>query len=192
MNDSSVRPWVAAGAGALVYCGLSAWAAMPVWESAFGSDRSPVSWLSAALLLAIACLAVRLALDASLPRALAAWLAAAVFALALDEQFLLHERWKFGCSALFPPCAWETGGAILRELPLLLVGVVGAITALRLNRYLPSPGQRAGLWTSIAIGLWALAVDQTEMPDAIAVFEEAFEVLAEAVFLGVLLGIRRG
>ena len=41
----------------------SAWNYAPVWERAFRSDASPVSWLSSALLLTLAAMALRLAMS---------------------------------------------------------------------------------------------------------------------------------
>lgn len=181
---------LASAAFALTFCALSAWQAMPFWESAFKSDGSPTSWLSSAQLLLIAGLALRLGLDRSLPRGLAAWLTVAIFILALDEQFMFHEQWKFGCRAYFPPCRSAALGKVVRELPMLLVGIVGVGTALRLARVLPTRVQRSCLWVAIGIGIGAVAIDQIGLPPEIAVFEEGVEVLSEAVFLGVLLGLR--
>ena len=162
---------------------LSAWMFYPGWERAFRSDASPVSWLSSALLLTLSVLSLRLRADGSLPRWLASWLALAMFVLALDEQFMFHELWKYRCDELITLCtiSW------VRELPMLMVALVGTITAVLMHRALPLRLTRYLLWTGIGIGLWAIFVDQVPMPYPIADLEEAFEVLAESLVLAALL-----
>lgn len=176
----------AAAVVVLLFSAASAWRAMPLWEAAFRSDSSPVSWLSSALLLANSAIAVRLGLDRALPARLAAWLALAIFVLAMDEQFMLHEYWQYSCQQYFELCRsmpW------VRKIPIPMVGVVGILTALWLNNHLPTGRTRACLWSALSVGVWAIVVDQVEMPEMIAVFEEGFEVLSEAIFLGVLLSL---
>ena len=132
-------------------------------------------------------MALRLGLDRSLPAILATWLAVAIFVLALDEQFMFHERWKFTCASLFEVCRsfpW------VREAPIPMVGVVGLLTAAWLHRHLQRGQARWCLWTALLMGVWAIVVDQVAMPTMIAVFEEGFEVLSEAIFLGVLISVK--
>lgn len=162
---------------------LSAWLYAPVWERAFRSDASPVSWLSSAVLLTLSAFALRLRADGSLPRHLGAWLAIAMFILALDEQFMGHELWKYRCHELTALCEFK----LVRELPMLLVAGVGAITAVVLHGALRLRASRALLWAGIATGLWAIWVDQVPMPYPIADLEEAFEVLAEALVLAAFM-----
>lgn len=83
------------------------------------SDFSPAAWLSSAQLLAAAMLAFRLGIDGTLSRKLSAWLALALWVLALDEQFMLHEHWKYGCERWIAVCTY----AWVRELPTLLACV---------------------------------------------------------------------
>lgn len=132
--------WPAALALALaaLYMGTAAALYAPSPEAAFLSDNSPVAWLSSAQLWAISMLAVHAAANRVLPRALALWLALALAALAFDEQFLFHERWKYGCTAWLSACrqAW------VRELPTLAVGVVGLATAAWLHRAVPAGAAR--------------------------------------------------
>ena len=59
----------------------------PWWEYAFLSDQSAVSWLSNALLMADAAVALTLTLSRSMPTAWGAILAAALATLSVDEQF---------------------------------------------------------------------------------------------------------
>lgn len=172
---------------ALLFCAVSAWGALPIWEAAFRSDGSAIAWLSSALLFANATVALRLGLDRSLSMYLSSWLTVAIFVLALDEQFMFHEQWKYTCASVFDVCR---GNPWVRELPIPMVGFVGLLTAAWLHTHLP-PGQaRWCLWAALLVGIWAIVVDQVAMPAMIAVFEEGFEVLAESIFLGVLLSVK--
>lgn len=171
--------------GAFAFMLFSTWHFYPAWERAFRSDASPVSWLSSALLLTLSVLSLRLLVDGGLPKFLGIWLALAMFVLALDEQFMLHELWKYRCRELTALC--EVGW--VRELPMLMVGFVGAITAFLMHRWLPSLLTRSLFWMGIGTGLWAIVVDQVPMPYPIADLEEAFEVLAEALVLAALLTV---
>lgn len=175
---------VTAVLGAVVgFMAFSAWSFAPVWERAFRSDASPVAWLSSALLLTLAAMSLRLSADGGLPRWLGGWMAAAMFTLALDEQFMGHELWKYRCEELTALCRFEA----VRELPMLVVGGMGALTALALHRAMPCRLSRGLLWAGLAMGLWAITVDQLAMPYAIAALEEGFEVLAEALVLAAFM-----
>lgn len=173
-------------AAACIFMGTCAWLADPLWERAFRSDNSPISWLSSAQLWGLSLISLRLGTDRSLPRADALWLCAAMAGLAMDEQFMLHEQWKYGCQDWTGLCrhAWA------RELPMLVVAGCGLATMLWLHRRLGPGLPRRLLWAAVGIGVWAIALDQLPMPAEIAVFEEGFEVLAETLFLGTLLGLR--
>lgn len=170
-------------AAALAFMAISAWSFAPVWERAFRSDASPVSWLSSALLLTLAAMSLRLIADGGLPRGLGAWMAAAMFLLALDEQFMWHELWKYRCHEWTAMCGFDT----VRELPILGVGAVGTATIVALHRAMHSRWSRSLLWAGLAVGLWAIAVDQIAMPYPIAELEEGFEVLAEALVLAAFM-----
>lgn len=157
----------------------------PTPEFAFFSENSPVSWLSSAQLWAIAVLSLRLGIECSLPRWTATWLVASTTALAFDEQFMLHEQWKFGCSSWLDAChkQWVT------ELPMILVGVVGVATVAHLHHVIPHRPARLLLWSAYSVGALALAVDLLEWPRMFIRFEEGLEVLAEALFIGALAGL---
>ena len=172
-------------AAVLGYLLLSAWMLAPAWERAFRSDGSPLAWLSSALLLTLSITALRL---------LGAWLAVAFLALALDEQFMLHELWKFRCHEWTTACQHSA----VREAPILAVAVVGLLTLAWLHRALLHPGSRALLWASLAVGWLAIGVDQwpevqphlpwlPELPPLLATLEEGLEVVAEALVLAALL-----
>lgn len=173
---------------------FSGWMYAPQWERAFRSDGSPGSWLSSALLLALSITALRMAGDRALPRWLGAWLALSLLVLALDEQFMLHELWKFRCHEWTDACRW----AAVREAPMLAVAVVGLLTMTWVHRALRHTGTRALLWAGVAVGWLAMGVDQwpdvqarwpslPELPSLLATLEEGLEVVAEALVLGALL-----
>ncbi|RZL38908.1 MAG: hypothetical protein EOP35_04830 [Rubrivivax sp.] len=174
---------VAVLASSIIFMAISAWSFAPVWERAFRSDASPVAWLSSALLLTLAAMSLRLMADGGLPRWLGGWMAAAMFLLALDEQFMWHELWKYRCGEWIALCRFET----VRELPMLGVAVVGSLTAWALHRALHDRWSRGLLWAGLATGLWAIAVDQLPMPYPVAELEEGFEVLAEALMLAAFM-----
>lgn len=172
-------------AAVLLFMGVAAAMYWPEPEVAFRSDQSPVSWLSSALLLSIAVLAIRQLADRGLPRWLAIWLGLAIFVLALDEQFMFHEQWKYGCTAWLEACRY----AWVKEAPTLLVGIVGLLTAGVLHRALPPGRVRLVLWLALATGILALKIDLLGGDAFLAIYEEALEVLAEALFAAVLLGL---
>lgn len=109
----------------------------------------------------------------------------AMAGMALDEQFLLHEWWKFGCENWWSACKWQ----LVRELPMLAVGGFGVATAFWIQREIQHGTARTVLWLAIFTGLLALTLDQLEKPVFLAAYEEGFEVMAEALFIAVLLGL---
>src|ERR1700678_1721116 len=78
-----------------LFVAISAWAYLPWWELAFRSDDSPVSWLSSALLFACGALALQIGTQRGVRPLLSAWLTVSMLAMALDEQFMYHEYWKY-------------------------------------------------------------------------------------------------
>jgi hypothetical protein len=190
------HPWIATALlGAVIgFLLLGAWVHAPGWERAFRSDHSPASWLSGALLLALSTTALRLTAERCLPWRLGVWLTLAFAALAVDEQFMLHELWKFRCHEWTDACRW---GAV-REAPMIAVAMVGLFSLAWLQRALSHRSTRALLWIGFAVGLAAIGVDQwpevqahggwlPELPALLATLEEALEVVAEALVLGALL-----
>jgi hypothetical protein len=157
----------------------------PLWEQAFYSDQSPAAWLSSAQLLGAALLAARLSQCRELPRLLGWWLTLALWVLALDEQFMLHEQWKFGCVQWWSACSQRW----VAELPTIGVGVLGSVTVLALMRVVPDTLFRSLVITGLAVGLLALWVDLAQTPVFVLPLEESLEVLAEALFIGALLVI---
>jgi len=167
----------------LVFMAVSAWACQPWWELAFRSDNSPVSWLSSALLVAAALLAVRLAGDGSVPRVGGSGLAAVLFLLALDEQFQFHEHVKYH---------WLPRGSPLADWNNVLLIVGGLWLLGRFRRLVRERAPRALMSAAIAVGVLALAVaiGRAHAPSLLVVLEEGLEVLAETLFLCALLELR--
>ncbi len=151
---------------------VSAYAAWPWWEFAFLSDGSPVSWLSGAMLVANAAIALNLTVTGSLPSKLGYALTAALAALALDEQFQLHERLQESA---------EFGS--LGHLPTWLVGIGGLAFLVALLRTIKPRAGQGLIAAAVALGIFALWVDLGRPPAAVARLEEAYEVLAESLFL---------
>ena len=170
----------------LAFIAISAWWLDTPWEQAFRSDNSPVAWLSSAQLLAGAFLALRLTLDGSLSLRFGAWLVAALAGLSIDEQFMLHEHWKYGCKEWLVACGnmpW------LAEAPMRAVALLGSLTLWQLYRQSGEGPPRYALWLALVAGLAAVGIDQLGAPAGIAVFEEGLEVLSESFLLGFLLGM---
>lgn len=155
----------------------------PFWAQSFSSDFSPAAWLSGALLLAAALLSARLGIERALYWPLALWMSLALFGLALDEQFMLHERWKYGCDQWLPLCrlAW------VRDVPIYLVALLGAASLAAMFKTAADRAVRALIGASLSVGWLALTIDLMELPGLPGMLEEGFEVLAEAFFIGALL-----
>ena len=158
----------------------------PLPEVAFRSDNSPVSWLSSAQLWTASVLPLRLVSEGVLSRRLGGWLFVALAGLAFDEQFMFHERWKFGCADWFSACRY----ALVTELPMLSVGAVGLGTMLVLHCAVSDPRARLQLWSAYLVGALALFIDLSGIHWPIGLYEEGFEVISEAIFMGLLLGLR--
>lgn len=158
----------------------------PLPKLAFLSDNSPVSWLSSAQLWALVLLAIRLNADRVLPVALGVWLSLAMLILAFDEQFMLHEHWKYGCINWMDICQYR----MITEMPIMLIGIAGVYTAYRLHVILYSYRARLMLWMAICVGGFAIGLDLLGGPESLLFMEEGLEVVAEALFIGVLLGWR--
>ena len=164
---------------AVLVMAWAAWTALPWWEYAFLSDDSAVSWLSSALLMANAAVALNLSLTRVLPPFIGGPMALALALMAIDEQFLLHERFK----TLAP--------ALIGNAPALLVGVGGLGILVVLLNSVRSAAARWLCSIAVVVGLFALGVDLGTSHTSVALFEEGFEVIAEALFLSGLLEASR-
>ena len=165
------------GAAVLVMV-WAAWTALPWWEYAFLSDDSAVSWLSSALLMANAAVALNLSLTRVLPPLIGGPMALALTLMAIDEQFLLHERFK-------------TWAPAIGNAPAMLVGVGGLGVLVVLLNSVRSAAARWLCSIAVVVGLFALGVDLGTSQTSVALFEEGFEVIAEALFLSGLLEASR-
>jgi hypothetical protein len=172
-------------AASVLFMAIAAVLYWPEPEVAFRTDDAPVAWLSSAQLWAIAILSLRLSNDSPLPRWLCLWLAAACMGMAFDEQFMLHEHWKYSCREWLDACrfAWVT------ELPMYLVGGLGLATAVALHRAITQAAMRAQLWLAIATGIFALYLRFMQQPIELLPYKAALLVCAEALFAGMLLAM---
>jgi hypothetical protein len=177
-----------------VFVVVSAWLYLPWWELAFRSDGSPLSWLSSSLLFACAILALQNGVQGRLGPALALWLTAAMLAMALDEQFMFHEYWKYHCHDWTGWCGRAAPGHIdpLGDLPMMLVGVFGIGTLIVFYRKINYTVARALLVAAVGTGvIFALGTHFLHaanlLPAWVGRFEEMFEVYAEALFLCALV-----
>ena len=147
-------------AGSVLFMALSFLFYYPSPEVAFRTDDSPFAWLSGAQLWAMALLALRLWRESVLPRSLCLWLFVAMTEMAFDEQFMLHEHWKYGCIEWLSLCriGWIT------ELPMILVGVLGVISGIWLHRSLSDRLAQVQMWLSVGTGIFALYLRFTRHP----------------------------
>jgi hypothetical protein len=174
-------------AAAVLLMVLAAFAYLPTPRRAFMSEGAPVPWLSTAILLLIAVLCVAHAVRGTLSRPLALWLCAAMLVLAADQQFRLHELWKTSCLEWTAAC----GRRVFAELPIILVAVLGIATAWKLHGELEHPSARTWLWWALGVGVFSVFLDLVGVR-YVGRYEKGFEVLAEALFAGMLVGLRRG
>lgn len=181
--------WHTAGAVGAVggFMVLAAWQSQPWWDHAFRSDGSPVAWLSSALLAANGAVALKLTLDGSLPGRRGGLLAAALGLAALDEQFLLHERFKYSAATL--RLAEDPRWRWIGELPMLMVGIVGIAFVWAFTRTVRQKAAGRLMLAALATGLIALWVDLGSAPHWLRRLEEGVEVVAETLFLCALLEV---
>lgn len=147
---------------------------------ALSGETSVGTWLSCALLIAAAVLA----LVAGMRRGLTPWSLYALFFafLALDERFMFHEQAKMRIQFGYPgvPAAWRW----FDELPVLLGAVAGALVALHLWKRMGRRG-RMLLGCAAVLGSASVAMDVLH---AGAMPEDGFKLLAELALVCGLLG----
>ncbi|MGC3981118.1 MAG: hypothetical protein QM808_07670 [Steroidobacteraceae bacterium] len=166
----------------MVIAAATSW---PMPEISFRSDNSPVSWLSSAQLWAGAVISGRLLVERALPGRLALVLFSSMVLMSFDEQFMFHELWKYTCSNWFSLCKYSW----MREMPMVLVAIGGVAITIWLSKALVGWG-RWLLILGVSLGMVALSKDVLGSFESIGAYEEAVEVLAEALFISSLLGIR--
>ena len=174
--------------GAVLFMAIAAWQSQPWWEYAFLSDDSAVSWLSSALLMANGAVALKLTLDGSVSRWFGGALTMVLVALAIDEQFMLHEWFKYNFAD--PASPDRALPALVGDLPTLLVGAGGVVMLFGFSRVVGSKTARGLMTAAVVLGLFALWVDLGAAPVWLTRTEEAYEVLAESLLLCALLAIR--
>jgi hypothetical protein len=80
--------------------------------------------------------------------------------------------------------------SIVTDIPLVLIGIAGIFAAYRLHHILYHQHARMFLWAAIVVGGIAIGLDLFGGASVFMTYEEGFEVLAEALFIGMLLGWR--
>lgn len=170
---------------ALLMIGCSTWLRWPLWESAYFSDGSPLSWLTSVQIYSASILTVQLLINRKISVNLALWMIFSMSYLCLDEQFMLHEQWKYGCYTLTSFCKYT----LIREMASLLIVCLGLPTLYllyqRSNHLLP----RRLLLTSAVVAVFSSVVDLVPEFSLFLPIEEGLEVISSAFFLSSLLQI---
>lgn len=159
--------------------------AWPFWQQAFRSDNSSISWLSSAQLWTISFVTLLLIKEQKLPKVLGGWFFLAMLLMAMDEQFQFHEQWKYGCDEWVNWCdpIW------VKELPILSMALLGSMSTFWLYRYCATRFSKIALVIAILLGLVAISIDLGLVPGFLFIFEEGFEVMAEAFWLSCLFSL---
>jgi len=158
----------------------------PWLELAFGVEEAPIAWLQSTVLAAgaIGCLAHGLTrLRGTLGWSLSAL---GLFALALDERFMGHERLKeWIWSEIFDGDAgrlWLWGDA-----PILVNGAIALAAAAWVVRETRSRAATVWIAGAAVLGAAALAMDFASTSLSVQVWEELIELTAESCFLAAVL-----
>lgn len=177
----------ALAAGVLAFVGAIVANAWPHAAAEIFRERSPVAWLSGTLL--ASCAAVALAIGLRERERPAFWaLAAGLFALALDERFMLHERLKaLILRALFDYDRAAMG--VWGNAPMLLVPLAGAAVLWSLRAELWRRACRPWILAAFALGAVAIALDIVTDARPVQVAEELLEVASETAMLIALLAV---
>jgi hypothetical protein len=162
------------------------WLNWPWLELAVGVEEAPIAWLQSTVLAgsAVACLAHALTRS----RGTLGWSLSAVglFALALDERFMGHERLKeWIWLEIFDGDVrrlWIWG-----DLPILVNGAVGLAVAIWIVRQTRDRHATRLIVTAAAIAAAALAMDLASRSLWLQVWEELLELTAESCFLAAVL-----
>lgn len=170
---------------AIIFILLSTFQAWPFWQQAFRSDHSTISWLSSAQLWSIALVTLLLVKDQRIPFILGSWFFISILLMAMDEQFQFHEQWKYSCDNSVNWC----GPAWVKELPIISTGVLGSVSSYYLYHYCMVTFSKMTLVIAVLLGLVAIATDLGFAPNSLNIFEEGFEVLAEAFWLSCLFSL---
>jgi hypothetical protein len=149
-------------------------------------EEAPIAWLQSTVLAAsaVACLAHALTRS----RGTLAWSLSALglFALALDERFMGHERLKeWIWLEIFDGDVnrlWIWG-----DLPIVVNGAIALTAALWIARATRSIAAAIWLCVAAAFGAIAVAMDLATTSIVVQVWEELIELTAESCFLAAVL-----
>jgi hypothetical protein len=160
----------------------------PFVERAIALEDAPIAWLQTTAIAAsaVACLCHGLLDD----RRRTGWflVALALFAMALDERFMGHERLKEWIWAeVFDGDRVRMG--VWGDMPIAAYGVGGAAVVSWIVRGATNRYAATLLWSAIAAGAAALILDIAANSLWIQVWEELLELLAETLFLIALLAL---
>jgi hypothetical protein len=158
----------------------------PWLELAFATEDAPIAWLQSTVLAASAIVCV--AHGATRSRGTLGWSFSALglFALALDERFMGHERLKeWMWLSIFHGDVqrlWIWGDA-----PILANGAIALAAAVWIARQTRSLA--AVIWLGIAatLGAIALAMDLATTSIVVQIWEELIELTAESCLLAAAL-----
>lgn len=150
-------------------------------------EKSPIAWLSVALLVGSAAVAVAAGIAGRGPPAFFV-LAAALGVAALDERFMGHEHLK----ALILREVFDYHRATMGhwgDAPMALVPLIGGGLLWSLRREIVGWPCRAALAGAFAAGVVAIALDIATVHPVAQLVEELLEVAAETLFLLALLAV---
>jgi hypothetical protein len=171
----------------VLYVGIAAAAAGPFALDEIIRERSPLAWLSCMLLTGAAMVAVILGMRPEAPAAFFL-LGAGLFALALDERFMGHERVKELIRVhLFHHDRAAMG--VWGNLPLLAVPLVGGWVLWKLRRELQTRPCRTLLLCALGVSVLAVFLDIAELGRWGQLSEELSEIAAETLFLLAMLAV---
>lgn len=170
---------------ALLFIAVAISQTWPSWQQAFRSDNSSISWLSSAQLWTIAFVTLLLIKEQKLPKLMGGWFFILMLMMAMDEQFQFHEQWKYGCDEWVNWCdpTWA------KELPILSIAGLGGMSSFWLYLHCAERFSRITLAIAILLGLVAISIDLGLVPGFLFIFEEGFEVMAEAFWLSCLFSL---
>ena len=162
------------------------WLNWPWLELAFGVEEAPIAWLQSIVLAAsaVACLAHALTRS----RGTLGWSLSALglFALALDERFMGHERLKeWIWLEIFEGDVkrlWLWG-----DLPIVVNAAIALTAAFWVARATRSVAAVIWLCAAATFGAIAVAMDLATTSIVVQVWEELIELTAESCFLAAVL-----
>jgi hypothetical protein len=162
---------------------LSDW---PFVERAIALEDAPIAWLQTSLIAASAVVCLCRAIIHGDRRAGWYVVAAALFALALDERFMGHEQLKeWIWLNVFDGDRARMGH--WGDAPVVLYGVGGAAVVLWMMRRGARGYPALLLWAAIAVAGCAIALDVVATSIWSQIWEELLELLAETLFFVSLL-----